>query len=172
VLGQPSAHGIGEHIRHHSRYVCFQPNNTIVVSHLPDGLTDRTFPVVPGALLCTLCEGRPRRRVCHSLYDEVQMIGHETVRNNFKPASLRREQNLRTHDVDDCARGKDRVFLVRADGEEISISTRYRRNSTCVEGESARWIGRNGCARAARSGGPGRAHQSPTHIKSASKAPR
>ena len=48
--------------------------------------------------------------------DEMQMIGHETARKNFKAASVRGDQDLRTHDVDEnFARLRRRVGTLPAE---------------------------------------------------------
>ena len=99
------------------------PQHALESISLPQHVPELLLVVVTGALLCTRNESESVGRVRLPLYEEVEMIRHEAVRNDFKPLVSCSSKNLRQYDLD-AARFNERVCsLIRAKRQSIPVET-------------------------------------------------
>jgi len=80
--------------------------------------------VVTGKLLCTRNESKGIGRVGPGLDEEMEVIRHEAVRNDFKPLVSGSAKNLFQDDLDAAWFNERLCSLIRAKRQGIAVGTR------------------------------------------------
>ena len=97
------------------------------VAPLPQLGAEGSFSVVRRALFEHSGELAKGGFICRGLHEQVEMVGHETVRNYCKGRSTRRLKKLRQDQINRVAIHEDSLPAVRADRQGISIEAGVRK---------------------------------------------